>query len=81
MRRMSHNTRTELEQEVVDAILESKAVNFEAMGSIISKYGARAAKSGISLVTIINKNIIINCGWPGPEIGRAQLQRITEGNS
>ena len=62
--------RTELEQEIVEAIMDSKAVNFEAMGTILSKYGERAARSGISLVTIINKNIVINCGWPGPDIGR-----------
>ena len=62
--------RSELEQEIVDALIETKAVNFEAIGSIVAKYGARAAKSGTDLVTIVNKNMIINCGWPGPEVGR-----------
>jgi hypothetical protein len=77
---MPNTIRTELEQELVDAFIETKAINFEAIGNIISKYGARAAKSGTDLVTIINKNIIINCGWPGPDIGRAQIQRIAEAN-
>lgn len=73
------NIRTELEQELVDALIDSKAINLQAIGSIISKYGARAAKTGTNLVTIINKNFIINCGWPGPEIG--QIQRIGESDS
>jgi hypothetical protein len=75
---MTHNVRTELEQELVDALIDTKAINFEAIGSIISKYGARAAKTGTNLVTIINKHVMINCGWPGPEIGRLQIQHISE---
>ena len=61
--------RTELEQEIVNALIDSKAVNFEAVGSIIAKYGARAAKTGTDLTTIITKKSIIACGWPGPELG------------
>ena len=75
---MPNTIRTELEQEIVNALIDTKAINLEAIGSIISKYGARAAKTGTNLVTIINKHVIINCGWPGPEIGRAQVQRIGE---
>jgi len=69
---MPTEIRTKLEQEIVDAFIETKAVNFDAIGSIIAKYGSRAAKAGISLVTIVNKNIVINCGWPGPEIFRQE---------
>jgi hypothetical protein len=70
---MPNGIRTELEQEIVDAFIETKAVNFDAIGKIIAKYGARAAKTGTSLVNIINKNITINCGWPGPEIRQVQI--------
>jgi hypothetical protein len=77
---MPHNIRTELEQELVNAFIDSNAVNFDAIGSIVAKFGARAARSGTDLVTIINKNITINCGWPGPEIGRILNQRNFESN-
>ena len=61
--------RTELEQEIVNALVDSNAVNFDAIGSIIAKYGARAAKTGTSLSAVIDKHSIIACGWPGPEVG------------
>ena len=73
-------SRTELEQELVDAFIETKAVNFDAIGKIIAKYGARAAKTGTDLVTIVNKKFLINCGWPGPEIGRVVTNTIDESN-
>jgi hypothetical protein len=31
------------EREIVDTLLETKAVNFEAIGSALAKYGPRAA--------------------------------------
>jgi hypothetical protein len=33
---------SEAEREVVTALLETKAVNFEALGSIVAQHGARA---------------------------------------
>ena len=77
---MAQPARTELEQEIVNAMIDTKAINLEAVGKVISKYGERAAKTGTSLVTIINKNIIINCGWPGPEIGNTPIGPIGESN-
>ncbi|MEP6915209.1 MAG: hypothetical protein ABJC89_06160 [Acidobacteriota bacterium] len=68
--------RTELEQEIVSALIDSKAVNFEAVGSIISKFGARAAKSGTDLSVIVNRHNLFACGWPGPEIGRLPAQPV-----
>ncbi|MBK8460822.1 MAG: hypothetical protein IPL43_12090 [Micropruina sp.] len=50
------------------ALIETKAIDFEAVGALFSKYGARAALEGDSLVHIINKNVTWNCGWPGPEV-------------
>ena len=67
--------RTELEQELVDAFIETKAVDFEAIGSIVARYGARAARSGTDLTTIVNKHFLINCGWPGPEVGNVILAK------
>jgi hypothetical protein len=31
-------------------------------------FGAQAAREGDSLVSIVTKNVMWNCGWPGPEI-------------
>ncbi|HEX5014546.1 MAG TPA: hypothetical protein VFV72_10345 [Candidatus Limnocylindrales bacterium] len=60
--------RSEFHQEVVQALIESKAIDFGAVGATMSKFAERAALEGESLVTIINKNVIWNCGWPGPEL-------------
>jgi hypothetical protein len=55
-------------QQVVDTLVETKAVNLNAVGAIMSKFGDRAVREGESLVTIINRNVMWNCGWPGPEL-------------
>lgn len=76
---MGNINRTELEQEIVDTLLETKAVNFEAIGKVIAKYGVRLAKTGTDFTAIINRNMIINCGWPiGPEFSRVQIQPTSE---
>lgn len=75
---MPKNIRTELEQELVNAFIETKAIDFEAIGNIISKYGARAAKSGTELVFVIDRHLSLACGWPGPEIGRTGNLGINE---
>jgi hypothetical protein len=46
--------RTELQKEVVEALVSSKAVNIEAVGSVLAKYGARAALTGDALGVIIH---------------------------
>jgi hypothetical protein len=66
--------RTELQQQLVEALLDSKAIDLEAVGSLISKFSDRAAREGDSIVYIVNRNFSLACGWPGPEIGRFNLQ-------
>jgi hypothetical protein len=68
--------RTVFQQQVVEALVSSKAINLEAVGATMSKFGARAAIEGESLVTIINHNIMWNCGWPGPvlDVARGQIR-------
>ena len=63
---MAADKRSAFHQHVVEALIESKAIDFTALGTIMGKFGERAALNGDSLVHIINKNVIINCGWPGP---------------
>ena len=65
---MGREGRTILQQEVVQAIVESKAIDFAQVGSLISKFGERAALEGDSLVQIINMKLLWCCGWPGPEL-------------
>ncbi len=65
---MGVEKRTELQQQVVEALLDSKAIDLEVVGSVISKYGELAARQGESLVHIVNLHFQWACGWPGPEI-------------
>lgn len=57
---MPHN-RTELQKEVVEALISSKAVNFDAIGSVLSKFGARAATTGDAIGAIINWRVMDLC--------------------
>jgi hypothetical protein len=69
---MPQTSRTAFQQKVVEALIESKAINLAAVGSTLSKFGTRAVLEGETLVTIINGNAIWNCGWPGPELDIVQ---------
>ncbi|PKQ22860.1 MAG: hypothetical protein CVT65_11125 [Actinobacteria bacterium HGW-Actinobacteria-5] len=69
---MAGGKRTPLQDEVVRALIETKAIDFEAVGALFSKFGAQAALEGDSLVHIITKKVTWACGWPGPEIFRAE---------
>lgn len=75
---MGIEKRTELHQQVVEALLDSKAIDLAAVGSMISEFGERAAREGESLAQVINLRFIWACGWPGPELdiagGRVQRQ-------
>jgi len=77
---MPYEKRSPLHQEVVEALLSSKAINLEAIGATMSKFGERAILEGESLVQIINRNVMWNCGWPGPEldIARGAVRQLSE---
>jgi hypothetical protein len=53
--------RTELQQEVVDALVESKAVDFEAIGSILGQFGERAARQGVNLGFVVGRRFWSYC--------------------
>jgi hypothetical protein len=53
--------RTELQKEVVEALVSSKAINFDAIGSVLAKFGARAALAGDAIGVIINRRVIDAC--------------------
>lgn len=66
--------RSRLQSEVVKALIESKAIDFEAVAQVFGKFAAQAALDGDSLVSLITKNVTWNCGWPVP-VYRGELVR------
>ncbi|KUZ76303.1 hypothetical protein [Burkholderia ubonensis] len=58
--------RTELQAEVVSALTESNAVDFEALGRIVAKFGPRAAATGDAIRLVINWRLIDFCIPPEP---------------
>jgi hypothetical protein len=55
------NRRSELQREVAAALIESKAINFDAINSVLTKYATRAALSGDAIGVIINHRLIDVC--------------------
>jgi hypothetical protein len=60
--------RSAFQQKVVEALLESKAVDLGAVASTISKFAQQAAYESESLTLIITRHNFWACGWPGPEL-------------
>lgn len=58
--------RSELQREVIESLISSKAINFETVGSVLAKYGARAALTGEGVAAIINWRMIDLCIPPDP---------------
>jgi hypothetical protein len=69
--------RTALQQNVVEALVNSKAINLDLVGATLGKFGETALLRGESIVTIINRHAFWACGWPGPdiEIARGPIAR------
>jgi len=55
------NRRTELQREVVEALVQSKAFDFEAVGQVLGKFGSRAALTGDALGIVINWRVMHVC--------------------
>jgi hypothetical protein len=53
--------RTELQREVAEALISTKAVDFEAIGSVLGKYGARAALAGDAIWVNIHWRVMDIC--------------------
>ena len=76
---MNIDKRTDFHQQVVESLLDSKAIDLERIGSTMSKFGERAIRDGFDLVQIINRNVMWNCGWPGPELDIVRDQFAARG--
>ena len=68
------NRRTELQREVAEALISSKAINFEVVGHVLSKYGARAATTGDAIGVIINWRIFDLC----IPVDRYQIEHVEQ---
>mgnify|MGYP001285329327 CR=1 FL=1 len=53
--------RTELQREVAEALITSKAVDFEGIGNVLGKFGARAALAGDALWVNIHWRVMDIC--------------------
>jgi len=53
--------RSELEPEVAKALISSKAINFDAVGTIIARCGARTAINGDAIGVNIDHRVMDAC--------------------
>jgi len=60
--------RSELQSEVARALVESKAIDLEQVGRVLSAFGARAALSGETIGAIIGKRCWDICIPPEPYV-------------
>jgi len=58
--------RSELQNEVARALIESKAVDLEVVGKVLGQFGARAALSGETIGAIIGRRCWDICIPPEP---------------
>jgi hypothetical protein len=58
--------RSELQSEVARTLVESKAIDFDVIGKVLSQFGARAALSGENIGVIIGKRCWDICIPPEP---------------
>lgn len=58
--------RSELQNEVARALIESKAVDLEVVGKVLGQFGARAAISGETIGAIIGRRCWDICIPPEP---------------
>jgi len=78
---MSAEQRSELEQDMVQSLVESKAVDFEAAGSVLAKFGARAAVAGVGISFTVTPRVVRD--WCIPvdfEVSQIDLARISVPN-
>jgi hypothetical protein len=75
------NKRTELQREVVEALVSSKAINFEAAGSVLAKYGARAALTGDTFGALVHWRVFDICIPPDPWARGIEIQEVLGGQA
>ncbi|KQY56685.1 MULTISPECIES: hypothetical protein [unclassified Nocardioides] len=71
---MSEFKRSDFHQKVAETLINSGAIDLKQMTTVFQEFAEEAVLSREDLTLIINKNFLINCGWPGPELDLGQFQ-------
>jgi hypothetical protein len=72
--------RTELQKEVVEALVSSQAINFEAVAKVFATYGSRAAINGDSFGALVHWRCFDICIPPDPWGRRAaEIENLAGG--
>lgn len=58
--------RSELQKEVIEALVSTKAIDFEAVGTVLSRFGAKAAVNGDAIGAVIHWRVADICIPPEP---------------
>ena len=61
-------------QEVAKALVESGAVDLSKMTEVYKGFAQYALLRGEDLVLAVGKDVIINCGWPGPVLRQLSIE-------
>jgi hypothetical protein len=61
--------RMKVQQEVADALVAAKAIDFEAIGSVLSRHAAAASLAGQDIAFIFGHHVIDICIPPDPYRG------------
>ena len=77
---MSHR-RSDLQKEVIEALVSAKAVDFDAVGSVLSRFGAKAAVNGDAICAVIHWRMIDLCIPPEPFQRALDLERTLAGKA
>ncbi|HEV8237943.1 MAG TPA: hypothetical protein VGS57_01090 [Thermoanaerobaculia bacterium] len=75
------NRRSDLQKEVIEQLVAAKAVDFEAVGSVLSKYGARAAVAGDAISAVVHWRMVDICIPPEPYQRALEIERSLGGRT
>lgn len=72
------NKLTELDREIASALIDTKAINFDAVGSVVSRFGAKS-------MLMDDDGWIRWCGsdlrlyrWPRPRLGLEEIEILRD---
>ena len=73
--------RSDLQKEVIEALVTSKAVDFEAVGSVLARFGAKAAINGDAISAVIHWRMTDICIPVDPFQRALELERTLAGKA
>ena len=76
---MSTSGRSEVQQEVASALIDSNAINFDSIAGILAKFGPRAALTGSGIHVSIGRRVFDLCIPPEPyDLSQVLQGRVQE---